>query len=287
MTIAYLDGQFVPLTEARISPMDRGYLFGDAVYEVIPVYQGHIFSFTEHYARLLRSLAAIKLSSPNAENELHQMLKELVERNGGGDLFIYLQISRGVSLIRDHAFPEKSIPTVFAYSMPLKVNTIETLEKGIAVITYPDNRWQHCYIKTTNLLGNVLARQAAAEANTQEALFIHDGYAIEGTSSNLFVLHNNVVLTPPTDGHILGGVTRDFIISLARQNNIVVEETNIREELLWQANEVWVTSTMKEITPVVKVDHHVIADGIAGPVWRKMIRLYREFRSHIPSTTHD
>ena len=150
-----------------------------------------------------------------------------MQRNGNGDQYIYLQITRGPAPIRDHAFPDEIHPTIFAYSMALITNPIETIEKGINVITYPDNRWEHCYIKSTNLLGNVLARQAAIEANAQEAIFILNGNAIEGTASNLFVVHNNVLITPPTDGHILGGVTRDFIIKLAKQNGISVEEKNV------------------------------------------------------------
>lgn len=281
LTIAYLNGAFIPLKEARIPAMDRGFLYGDAVYEVLPVYQGQLFSFAEHHARLMRSLNAIKLISPCTADELQNILQELVQRNGNGDQYIYLQITRGPVEIRDLPFPKEINHTIFAYSTALITTPIETIEKGTSVITYPDIRWQHCYIKTTNLLGNVLARQAAIEANAQEAILIRDGNAMEGTASNLFVVHNNILITPPADGHILGGVTRDFIIKLARKNGISVEEKNISEELLLNANEVWLTNTTREIVPVIKINQHIIGEGVAGPMWHKMINHYRNFRNKL------
>lgn len=280
MTIAFLNGEYLPLESARVSPMDRAFLFGDAVYEVIPVYDGKIFSIVEHLARLNRSLTAIKLNSPYPENQLHLILQQLVDQNGGGNQTIYLQISRGVAPIRDHAFPEKIIPTLFAYSMPLNLQDIATIEKGITAITYTDNRWENCYIKSTNLLGNVLARQAAIDAGVQEAIFIREGYAIEGTASNLFFVFNDVIKTTPADKHILGGVTRDFIIQIAKQNKINIIEEYVAENLIWQANEIWISSTSKEIAPVVKINNKIIGNGIGGPMWRKMINLYREFRKN-------
>ncbi len=281
MTTAFLNGQFLPLDEARVSPMDRAYLFGDAVYEVIPAYNGKIFSIQEHLARLNRSLSAIKLVSPYAEHELHSILQQLIDRNGGGDQSIYLQISRGPAPVREHTFPEKIQPTTFAYSMPITWQKIEDLAKGISAITYPDNRWENCFIKSTNLLGNILARQTAIEAGAQEAILIRDGNAIEGSSSNLFFVYNNQLLTPPADVHILGGVTRDFIIKLAKHNQIDVVEKNVPQELIWQANEIWISSSGREIVPVLKVNDKIIGDGVAGPLWQKMITLYREFRNKI------
>lgn len=278
VTIAFLNNTFLPLNEARVPAMDRGFLFGDSIYEVLPAYNGKIFSFAEHHARLLRSLSAIEIPPPYSADELHHILQELVQRNGNGDQYVYLQISRGSSPVRDHAFPAQINPTTFAYSTALTLQSIESLTKGISVITYPDNRWEHCYIKTTNLLGNVLARQAAVSAGTQETIFIRDGNAIEGTASNLFVVHNNMLLTPPNDGHILGGVTRDFIITLAKQNNIAVEEKYIAEELLYKANEVWLSNTTREILPVTKINQHSVGAGVGGPLWHKIIHLYREFR---------
>ncbi len=178
LTIAYLNGTFVPLNEAQVPAMDRGFLFGDSVYEVLPAYNGKIFSFAEHYARLIRSLDAIKLSTPHTADELQNILQEVVQQNGNGDQYIYLQISRGPSPVRDHVFPNKITPTTFAYSTALTPPSIDTMKKGITVITYPDNRWEHCYIKSTNLLGNVLARQAATESHAQEAILIREGNAI-------------------------------------------------------------------------------------------------------------
>lgn len=278
MTVAFLNNNFVPLNEARVPAMDRGFLFGDSVYEVLPAYNGKIFSYVEHHARLLRSLSAIELPAPYSADELYNILQELVQRNGNGDQSIYLQISRGPAPVRDHAFPDTTTPTTFAYSTTLIQQSIETLTKGISVITYPDNRWENCYIKSTNLLGNVLARQAAVSAGTQEAILIRDGNAIEGTASNLFVVHDKILFTPPNDGHILGGVTRDFIIALAKQNNIAIEEKYIPEELLFKASEVWLSNTTREIRPVIKINQHHVGEGISGPLWYKMINLYREFR---------
>lgn len=278
MTIAYLNGEFTPLTEARISPMDRGFLLGDGIYEILPAYRGKLFSFAEHFARLEKSLAAIQLTTAPDAKTCQSFLQELVTRNGGGDQFIYLQITRGVSLSRDHVFPDHVTPTVFAYTTPIHPAPMEEIARGITAITLPDNRWQHCHIKTISLMGNVLLRQAAKVAGAPEAILIRDGHAIEGVASNLFIVDKNTLITPPADGHILRGITRDLVLKIAHQLDIACVEQAITESMLRGASEVFVTSSIKEILPVVKLDQQLINDGKAGPVWQKLINAYRDYQ---------
>lgn len=282
MTICFLNGTFLPLNEARISAMDRGFLLGDGVYEILPAYRGRLFSFTEHYARLENSLAAIQLISPYTLNEWKTILQDLVDRNGGGDQFIYLQITRGPAAVREHHFPEQINPTAFAYTTPYQQYSVDELNKGIKAITLPDNRWQHCYIKSISLIGNVLLRQAAKMAGASEAILIRDGFAIEGAASNLFIVLDGVIHTPPADGHILRGITRDLIIQLAKQNHIECVEKSITEKMLFSASEIWTSGSIREIAPVVQLNDQIISNGHGGPIWHKIIEFYREYQR-----THD
>lgn len=283
MTICYLNGEFLPLQEARVSAMDRGFLLGDGVYEILPAYRGRLFSFAEHYARLEISLAAIQLNSPHSIAAWQTILQELVDRNGGGDQSIYLQITRGPAPVREHQFPEHVTPTTFAYTTPFKPLPIAELQRGITAITLPDNRWQNCYIKSISLIGNVLLKQAAKIAGGSEAILIRDGFAIEGAASNLFIVSNGVIETPPADGHILRGITRDLIITLAKQNQIECIEKPITEEMLFAAEEIWISSSVREIVPVVRLNEKIIGDGKAGAVWQKIIEIYRKYQA----TNHD
>lgn len=282
--IAYLNGVFLPLEEARVPAMDRGFLFGDGVYEIIPVYSGQPFRLQQHLERLEKSLAAIRLSIPMTVAELSQLCQELIQRNNNNDQSLYLQCTRGPVTTREHNFPAAIHPTIFAYCAPLQTPTFAELNAGITAITVPDIRWQRCDIKAITLLANVLARQQAQEQNAQEAILIRQDYALEGSISNLFVVHSGIILTPPMQNHILGGITREVVLELAKEHGLPYGEINITEEQLRNADEIWLTSSSKEIRPVIKLDGKPVSNGKPGPVWTKMIQYYQQLkeRSRIP-----
>ena len=227
MSTAYLNGVYLPLDQAHVSVMDRGFLFGDGVYEVIPVYGGKLFRLGHHLRRLQNSLDAVRIGNPLAEEEWKSMLAQLVAGNEGPDQTVYLQVTRGVAPRRDHAFPVDSRPTAFAMCTPCQVSHEIDIEPGVAAITLADIRWQHCDIKAITLLPNILLRQQAIDANTVEAILLKDGYAIEGAASNIFIVANATLKTPPNGPALLPGVTRDLILELARANGIPCLEVDI------------------------------------------------------------
>ena len=270
LPVAYLDGDYVAIEEARISPLDRGFLYGDGVYEVIPVYAGNPLEAAAHLDRLDRSLEAVGIPSPLSRDEWQALLSELTERNALTDAAIYLQVSRGATTGRDHVFPTGTEPTVFAMCMERHPGNRET---GSA-ITLDDIRWRHNHIKATSLLGNVLLRQAAADAGADECILLRDGHAIEASSSNLFIVIDGVLVTPPLQPQILAGITRQVIIELAGEHGIPVEERAIRESELRQADEIWIASSMREILPIVLLDGEPVGAARQveqpGPVYRRL-----------------
>jgi D-alanine transaminase len=225
--IAYLNGHFMPLKEAHISPLDRGMLFGDGVYEVIPVYNGKPFCLEAHIERLNHSLLGIRLPYPHSIAEWKQILETLVEKNGGHDQLIYLQVTRGVDTIRDHQFPHPILPTLFAYSYPKIYPSKEEQSKGIKAIAIKDIRWKNCHIKTTARIAYVLMLQQAKDQGCDEGVIMNTGYALEGTTSNVFIVRHGVMITPPKTSQLLGGITRDCVLSLAEKNKIPYRETKI------------------------------------------------------------
>ncbi|MEW5973646.1 MAG: D-amino-acid transaminase [Pseudomonadota bacterium] len=278
----YLNGQFMPLEEACVSVLDRGFLFGDGVYEVIPVYGGHMLRGVEHIERLERSMDGIRIDHPMSRVEWLAMLAELVELNGGGDQAIYLQVTRGAPLRRDHAFPPAGTPpTVFAMSNPLAPIAESWLRLGVDAVTVPDLRWLRCDLKTIQLLGNVLARQQAVEQGAVEAILLRDGQAIEGSASNLFIIKDGAIHTTPKSAAILGGITRDLILELAHAEGIPVREEVMPEALLRNADEVWVTSSTREIVPITRVDGKLVGEGRPGPVWQRMHAAYQAFKQKV------
>lgn len=284
MSIAYLNGQFVPLAEARISPLDRGFLFADGVYEVIPVYAGQPFRLAEHLKRLHASLAAIALPSPHTDEQWQALIHELIQRNTGQHLSLYLQITRGGPTKRDHAFPDANIaPTVFAMvnPMPIPANTEPGYQQGAKAITADDIRWKRCDIKAIALLSNLLLSQQAASQGAMEAILINDGLAMEGAASNLFIAKDGVVITPPKSHKILGGVTRDVIIELCKQHHIAVREEDIPVALLRAADEIWCTSSTREVVAITTLDNHPVGAGVPGPLWQQMARHYSQFKRHL------
>jgi D-alanine transaminase len=278
MTTAYLNGSFLPLEDACVPVMDRGFLFGDGVYEVIPVYGGRLFRLAQHLQRLQNSLDGVRIGNPLTANAWRELLEELVSRNPGSNQAVYLQVTRGAAPKRDHAFPADVRPTVFAMSNPLPEARDIAGEHGIHAITLPDIRWQHCNIKAITLLPNIMLRQQAIEADTAEAILIKGGYATEGAASNIFIVHNGVLVTPPKGPALLPGITRDLIIELAADNAVPYRETGISEAVLHAADEIWLTSSTREISPVVRLDNTVVGDGRPGPVWKHMINLFQAYK---------
>jgi len=277
LTVAYFDGEFGPLEDIRISPLDRGFMFGDGVYEVIPVYAGRMFRADAHLERLQRSLAAIRIEDPLGRNRWSALLEELVERNGGGHQAVYLQVTRGAAP-RDHAFPGSVAPTVFAMT---RLIDVDSDTPPLRAITRPDIRWTRCDIKSVALLPNVLMRQEAQDAGASEAIMIRDGFLTEGTSSNVFVVLGDSVYTPPKSTHILGGVTRDLLLELAGAAGVDCREEPVTEAQLRIAREIWVTSSTREVVAVTRLDGEPVGEGVPGPLWKRVHDLYQDFKARL------
>ena len=276
VSLSYLNGEYLPLNEARVSVMDRGFIFGDGIYEVIPVYNGRPFRLDQHLERLDHSLAAIRLANPLPVTEWHHIIGEVVARNGGGDQSVYVQVTRGVAP-RDHAFPQPTVPTVFVTSSPLKKPTADMLA-GISAITLDDIRWQYCHIKAITLLANVLLRQQAIDAGCTEAILVKNDSVTEGAASNVFVVIENCLVTPPKGPRLLPGITRDVILELAESNGIDCVQRTIFEDELRHAAEIWLTSSTREILPVISLDGQAVGTGKPGPLWQRMQILYQDFK---------
>jgi len=269
----YLNGEYLPLAEAKVSVLDRGFLFGDGVYEVIPAYSGKLFCLEAHLARLNNSLSAIRLSLDLDTEQWLSILEPLLVE--GDAQYIYLQVTRGVAEKRDHAFPEVCQPTVFAMCSPI---VSFPGEKGVQAMTLDDMRWELCHIKATTLLANILLRQQAVDEGCAEAILIKDGYATEGAASNVFAVIDDVLITPPKNNEILPGITRDVIIELAQANQIAIQEDVISLEALELASEIWLSSSTREILPVTRLDNKPVGDGQVGPVWQAMQALFQEYK---------
>jgi len=280
-TKVYLNGRLVPRAEACVPVMDRGFLFGDSVYEVIPVYGGHLFRLEHHLDRLEGSLGAIRMATPLSREAWRAVLVELVGQRPGEDQSIYLQVTRGAAPKRDHAIPEGVTPTVFAMTTPLAPIDPAVAADGIAAITLDDLRWQRCDIKATTLLANVLARQIAKEHGALEAVLIRDGLALEGAASNLFVFAAGRLVTPPKGPFLLPGITRDLVIELAQTNHVPLSEADIPAATLATADEIWLTSSTREVMPVTRLDGKPVGAGRPGPVWRRMTELYQAYKAHL------
>ncbi len=276
--IAYLDGVFQPLDEVRISPLDRGFLFADGVYEVIPVYNGRPFRLHEHLERLHNSLTEIRLEH---QQDWASLVNELVARNGGGELSVYLQVTRGAPAVRDHAFPTDGEPTVFAMARPLKAPEPRALEQGLSAISVADNRWGSCHIKSVALLANVLARQQAVEQGADDAILVRDGQLTETSAGNLYLVHEGTILTPRADRRILHGITRLVVLELAAAHGIPCRETDLPAVMLTRAEEIWASSSTKEVLPVTRIDGRPVGDGKPGPVWQRMWSLYQAHKREV------
>ncbi len=281
MTI-YLNGAFMPIEEAKVSVLDRGFIFGDGVYEVIPVYSRRAFRLAEHLRRLQHSLDGIKLKNPHSESEWSRILNELIARNTPEDQYLYLHITRGVAK-RDHAFPVPPVPpTVFALSNPLTTPPPELLQSGISCITVADNRWLRCDIKAIALLPNVLLRQAAVEAGCAEAILIRDdAFLTEGAASNIFVVKNGTLLAPPKDNLMLPGITYDVILELAAANGIPHEIRRVSKAEVFDADELLLTSSTREVLAITTLDGKPVGSGKPGAMFARLHPLYQTFKREV------
>lgn len=276
---AYLNGRYLPLDEAQVPVLDRGFLFGEGIYEVIPAYAGHLFRLDQHLARLATNLAAIGIDAPHTDQAWRALLEELVARNGGGDLALYLQVTRGAAPKRDHLAPREYTPTVFAMANPLATPGAPVLENGISAVTLEDIRWLRCDVKTTALLANVLLRTAAAEHGADEAVLVRDGLVTEGSACNLFVVTKGCVATPPKDHRTLPGITRDLVLELAATDGIELVERDIPVAELAHADEIWITSSTREVVAVTRLDGEPVGSGRPGPLWHRVHALFQAFKA--------
>lgn len=276
----YLNGRFMPMEEARIPVLDRGFIFGDGVYEVIPVYSRHAFRLAEHLRRLQASLDAIRLPNPHTDAEWTHLVHRLVELNEPGDQSLYMHVTRGVAK-RDHAFPKDVPPTVFMMSNPLVTPPQAQVDEGVCAITAADNRWLRCDIKAIALLPNVLLRQQAVDAGCVETVLIRDGSMTEGAASNIFVLRDGMLLAPPKNHLMLPGITYDVILELAAANGIRHEVRAVREQELRDAAEVWLSSSTREVLAVTQLDGKTVGDGKPGPLFKRMYALYQDYKNHV------
>jgi D-alanine transaminase len=281
MTV-YLNGQFLPIAEAKISVLDRGFIFGDGVYEVIPVYSRRAFRLDEHLRRLRHSLDAIQLANPHSDAEWTQLLEELIERNEPEDQYLYLHLTRGVAK-RDHAFPNPPVPpTVFVMSNPLTTPPAALLASGISAITAADNRWLRCDIKAISLLPNVLLRQMAIDAGCAETLMIRDNaFMTEGAASNIFVVKNGTLLAPPKDHLMLPGITYDVVLELAAANGIPHQVRKVMKEEVFGADELLLTSSTKEVLAITQLDGKPVGTGKPGAMFAKLHTLYQTFKQEV------
>ncbi len=277
LPICHLNGRLLPLLEARISPLDRGFLFGDGVYEVIAARQGQARRLSAHLARLTRSLRELRIRDPHPESQWQQIIESLIHANGGGDLYVYLQISRGVEFGRNHAPLPEVEPTIFAFCAPLPVTSAETLANGIACITAEDTRWARCDIKSVALLANVLLRQEAVEAGANETILLRDGWLTDASSSTVYVVTGGQIHVPPNSHQLLPGTTRSLLEELAEGHGIEHRGVAVSEAELRAADEVWLTAATRGVLAVTTLDGKPVADGRPGPLWRRMHALIEDF----------
>jgi D-alanine transaminase len=279
-SIAYLNGDFLPLSKARISPLDRGFIYGDGVYEVIPVYGRRAFRWEDHLRRLDHSLDGIRLPNPYTHAQWTQIIRELVQRSAHEDQSLYLQVTRGVAK-RDHAFPKGVPATVFLMTNALSVPTQEAVDAGVAAITLPDNRWLRCNLKTTSLLPNVLLRQLAIDAGAVEAVLLRDGLLTEGAASNIFLVKDGVLLVPPKSHLTLPGITYDVVLELAHKHGMRCEIREVSEAELRSAQELWLSSSTREVLAITRLDDKAVGNGRPGPLFRRMYTLFQELKAQV------
>ncbi len=277
--IAYLNGKYAPLSGLSLPVLDRGFLFGDAVYEVVPVYTGRVFRADSHYDRLQHSLDGIRLDNPLRREDWNALLASIVQRNGAGSMAVYLQVSRGAGAGRDHRIRPGLTPTVFAMAMPL-ADRSAARASGVTAITADDIRWARCDIKSTALLANVLLASDADHAGAEETLLLRDGLLHEGASSSVLIVTNGCVRVPPYSHRLLPGTTRDLVVALLAADGIDIREQDIPEQTLRCADEIWIASATREVLPVTILDGQAVGDGRPGPLWGRVHELYQRCKEN-------
>jgi len=280
MTV-FLNGAFVAPEDAKISVFDRGFIFGDGVYELIPVYAGKPFRLDQHLQRMENGLAEIRIGNPYPRDEWKRLIGQLLARHQGQQLSIYIQITRGVAP-RDHPFPLPApAPTVLMAVSPLPQPSKAACEHGIKAVTHADYRWGRCDIKSISLLANVLLRQHAADQGVAETILIRDGMLTEGSTSTVFIVKDGVIAVPPLSHAMLPGITYDVLLELAHSHGAPVAVRPIGEAELHAADEIWIASSSKEVLAVVELDGKPVGDGRVGPLQRKMFAWYQAFKSEL------
>lgn len=278
--MVFLNGKFMPIGEARVPVLDRGFIFGDGIYELVPVYSRIPFRLDEHLARLERNLDAVRIRNPYSRAEWRDIILQLVAKQPFEDQGVYFQVTRGVAK-RDHAFPQDAVPTVFLMSNPLVTPPQQLVERGASAVSAIDDRWLHCDIKSISLIGNCLLRQVSADAGAVETILFRDGRLTEASSSNVFVVRQGVILSPPKSNLILPGITFDVVAELAQGAGLPLEFRAVAEAEVRGADELWVTSSSKEVLAIVTLDGKPVGDGRPGPVFRRMHGLYQEFKQRV------
>lgn len=281
MSLAYLNGSYLPLTEAHVSVMDRGFLFGDGVYEVVPVYGRRAFRLHEHLRRLDQSLAAIRLANPHVAAEWEEIVTQLVGASEHNDQQIYIQVTRGIAATRNHVLPDNPVPTVFAMSDALLPPAPELLRDGVRAVSAADLRWLRCDIKTTSLLANCLLRQLSADAGCFETVLFRDGMLSEGSASNIFIVKAGTLLAPPKSQLMLPGITYDVMFEIAAAHGLPHETRAIAETEVRTADEVLLTSSTREVMPIVMLDGAPVGNGRPGPMTEKLATLYQSFKQAV------
>ena len=279
--IVYLNGEFVPLADAKIPVLDRGFIYGDGVYEVVPVYGRRAFRMPQHLARLQYSLDGIRLANPRSNADWDALIAELIARQPFDDQAVYLQITRGVAK-RDHAFPAGVTPTVFMMSNPLVVPSRDQVERGVAVVTAQDNRWLRCDLKTTSLLGNVLMRQLAVDHDAVETVMFRDGNLTEASASNVMIVRDGRIIAPPKDNLILPGITYDATLEVAKSVGVVLDVRAIFHAEAMAADEMWLSSSTKEVLAITTVDGKPFGGGKPGPVFRRVWEAFQKAKTGAP-----
>ena len=276
--LCFLNGELGPLRDAKVSVLDRGFIFGDGIYEVVPVYGRRLFRFDEHLARLNRSLAKVRIRNPYEPEQWLESCRKLIAAQPADDQLVYIQVTRGVA-VRDHAMPSDIAPTVFIMANPMKPPSAEQRKNGVACVTAPDFRWQRGDIKSTSLLGNVLARQISVDQDATETVLFRDGFLTEASACNVWLVHDGAVLGPPRSGHVLEGIRYELIRELCEELGIHYELRPISEAEVRGAAELMLSSATKEVLPVTRLDGKAVAQGKPGPVYARLYEAYQRAKA--------
>jgi D-alanine transaminase len=284
LPICYLNGNYLPLAEARVSPLDRAFLFADAVYEVVPVYGSRPFRLREHLDRLNRSLAGIRMSAPLSHPDWAKLCQELIARNSSRDAYLYLQVTRGAEPGRNHAWPEGLQPTLFAYVTALEPVPEVFLKEGVSAVTATDTRWARRDIKSTALLANILLKKLSADAGAFETILLENGELTEGSSTTVHVVKDGVIRTPPNGHHILPGTTRDVVTELAARLNLRCESGSVTEMELRAADEIWLAFATRGVLPVTTLDGAAVGTGKPGPLFNRVSMAFADYTRELAGT---